>query len=321
MKQIFNFALLTLILFSCNKKQEKQLQKDNAVIEIVKSNRTIPTPIYGILVFSSEESWKNTTNTLLQYNEEQLISWRNGIANFKSLSQEYIDSDLRAEEGTGLSKCDRTESDELPDIPGEVYASILNHQGIVIVGNTIYKINNTDFWTTSIENIQNGNINWTNKEVHKFVTRATFKSMPISKVHFLNDDNGNAWPKSNGKVVRMEHTKYCYAVPPLWSESGTRVEMHRKSLLAGFIKITADKLEQSVSMGIFKDVSLLNGFSTTNLASPQFSNIVAINKNTSQVALWGTAGGVISLQFQEGSFFNTVKSTFKGATKTSVRND
>ncbi|SNR16058.1 DUF4848 domain-containing protein [Tenacibaculum jejuense] len=159
MKKNFQLLLLLLVLivYSCSNELENEESLNDALVKVED----------GILVFKDTDVFTSQLETLHSMSDEERIAWLTEIGFNNSLYLKTKDLTL-----------DELHEKNYINVPDDIFATILNKDGVYIVGEEAHKIGHSEELITNKNNIKNNELAWLNKD--------NLKSYAID---FGNDDN------------------------------------------------------------------------------------------------------------------------------------
>ncbi len=237
---------VSVVLQSCRKNEI--LESSNSTQDALLSESTTYTVSNGVMVFASQESMNQYLNSLIPLTEVELNEVNKESNTFTSLYRQYQKMDTEADANNGISADSAINSKLIAWIPDDIFASIVNHQGFLAVGDSLYKYESNGFKVAPIEalelldsypfaSLDNNDyaplFSWGN------VGNQNWASFPPKSHFFEQDENSQNWPTSNGRKTRMVHTKWCSWFG-IYSSIGSKVKMEKKTRYAGWINIQHD---------------------------------------------------------------------------------
>ncbi len=257
----------------------------------------------------------------------ELNSYNQNLVEFVSLYRKYQLMDEDAETRKGISADSAINAKQIAWIPDNLFASVVNKDGYLAVGDSLYKYEAEGFRVAPISAL-----NEISSYPFKSIEQKSYTPMlptnygnqnwmsmiPQSK-KFDKDNNGITWPKHNGREIRGVHTKWSswYGV---YCSIGSKVKMEKKTRFWGWINWGHDYAH---IIPVAAEVRVL--LFTPPLLGWQMHGQVAKNNNTHNqnvcqkvlVAYVGIIPPVVgACQFKVGTFDSDIQLTYKGRTKT-----
>jgi hypothetical protein len=307
---ICSLACVGIIATSTFNSCKKATTPENITsIKTPKQTRTGVSVNNGILQFATVEDYKNTLTALHAGTNADRITWRTSFTGYQSLADKYLEMDVNAEAEISESADAAITNNTIINVPDDIFASVINAQGLIIFGGKIYKVNSNNSWEVPLSAMAaNGVIDWTNK-----VVRTVVRSVMLPNSRFFDkDDNNTLWPKSNNKVVRFVHTKWCYAIPFVYGSIGTKIRMERKGTF-GWVNINyATAQFAPYGAGFTESFPWIPNFSFT-VNHPNSG--ISTNNNVLQRVISWAASPIVSYNFDIGLFRTNAFISYAGKSK------
>jgi hypothetical protein len=272
----------------------------------------------GIMIFSKIEDVKTQIDELANLSGEELDAYNKAQSDFTSLYRQYQIMDEAADKDLAISADSAIATKQITDIPDDLLASIVNKDGIVVVGDSVYQFLADQYRTTAKTNLNDdGSVDWSNG-IHVYAMNSNYGDQnwasfnPESRFLY-EDNNNNTWPKSNNKRVRALHTTWC-SYYGFYSSIGAKVKMERHGTF-GWINIPHDVATFNDLHAYFRSWEFTYYVPYTR----SYINHTTYNQNVHQKTLyyfWGVPMAISGpIQHKVNEFVSKVTITFKGATK------
>ncbi len=325
-KIILSITAIAFIVISCNK---KSVVKQPTYIG-KQSMRAINLGLKieeGIMVFSSIEALDVKVQELHSMTSEELDLYNQSYSNFTSLYRQYQILDKQADADNGISADSTINARLIADIPDNIFASIVNKDGLLIVADSIYYYSSEGYQVTDTINYSNNtNFDWGALAKKGFGQgnngNPEWASFPPISHFFHTYNNANSWPKHNGRDVRAIHTKWCSWFG-VYGSAGAKIKLEKNSRFAGWINIEHSSASNTTSSN-FRYYRMFSGGGNIYWYWDYFTKSLSNNtssKNVNEIVLtYKTSLIAGMLQHQVGNFINTVSITRNGCTLTTTWN-
>lgn len=322
-------GLASIISIGCNKSKIAQLnplknetQQTKKKLRVVSPGITIRN---GILNFSTLDAFENKIEELHAMNTIQLEQYNSSFIDFTSLYQKYQILDTKADLEDGISADSAITSNKLVFIPDDIFASVVNDQGLLIVGDSVYYYSDSVFQTLdtaryfntpiidwgNIAKKSTGTFNYGNDEWAAFSPHSRF---------FYVYDGINVWPTHNNRTVRAVHTKWCSWFG-VYASVGAKIKLEKHSKLAGWINIDHSSASHSSSSDLRYFGSFTGGGNTWwawyyySESENKYTSSKKVNELVLDYKISLIAG---PLQHKVNNFVSTVAITRNGCTLNST---
>lgn len=330
MKRLTKNMLLLGLLWSCLcnlqscRKQAPVAQGVSPVPHTKRTTTTAGQVVNGLLVFPDENALHEKISALANLTEAELDAYNRNQAAYTSLYRQYQLMDEAAENETGISASEAISRKEIAFIPDDYLASLVNKDGLLAVGNQVFKYNTDDWQACSIEHLNSINTYaWANEPKQSYKKESPnygnpeWASFPPVSTMLEVDDNGNPWPESNGRRVRAVHTTWCSWFG-VYGSAGSKVKMEKLSKFAGWVNIDHSSATNQCS-SYFRYYTFLTSSAGSLWAWDYYTrseNKNTSNKHVNEIVLTYRASILAGpLQHMVNNFISDVSITYAGHTR------
>lgn len=330
MKRLTKNMLLLGLLWSCLCNLEscrKQAPVAQGVSPVPHTKRSVTADeqvVNGLLVFGNETGLYDKIRELSSLTEAELDACNRSRTAYTSLYRQYQLMDEAAENETGISASEGISRKEIAFIPDDCFASLVNKDGLLAVGDKIYKFNTDDWQSCPIEHLDAiHTYSWANEPKQSYKKESPnygnpeWASFPPISEMYEEDDNGTTWPTSNGRKVRAVHTTWCSWFG-CYGSAGSKIKMEKWSKYGGWVNIDHDYATNQSSSN-FRYYTMLTSSSGSFWAWDYYTR--SNNKNTSNrhvneiVLTYRPSVLAGPLQHQVNQFTSDVSITYAGHIK------